>query len=57
MVDAQTTQTTHLLAINARVTLHDQVIYERSWSLPLDAEGQGLEPVTATGPRSSGGGG
>ena len=57
VVDARTTQTTHLLAISARVTLHDQVIYDRSWNLPLDADGQGIAPVTATGPRDSGVGG
>jgi predicted acyl esterase len=40
VVDARTTQTTDLLAISARVTLHGQVIYDRSWQLPLDDAGE-----------------
>jgi putative CocE/NonD family hydrolase len=43
-VEAQTNQTTFLLAISARVTLGGQVIYDRSWSVPLTAEGLALTP-------------
>jgi hypothetical protein len=38
-VEADTTQTTFLLAMSARVTLAGQVIYNRNWSVPLTDEG------------------
>ena len=38
-VETQTTQTTFLLAMTARVTLAGQVIYNRNWSVPLTDEG------------------
>ena len=38
-VEAETTQTTYLLAITARVSIGGQVIYDRSWNTPLTADG------------------
>jgi predicted acyl esterase len=57
VVDTHTTQTTHLLAISARVTLHGQVIYERSWRLPLDDRGEGCGPVDSAASSAMQGGG
>jgi hypothetical protein len=39
VVNARTVQTTRDLDISARVTLADQVIYDRIWHLPLTANG------------------
>jgi len=48
VVNARTVQTTRALDINARVTLADQVIYDRIWHLPLTADGFA---IPATGRR------